>query len=292
MIKEVDDILLSLFNNKNIEQLDKDELESIALEHPYSSLFQLVYALKATSTGETNLGKICAKTAIHFPENLRAVDLLVNMGSHQPGYLADSASPVANDQPSASNTTTETFIDADKAAIKPHAQAPASDVVALHNVESKDDATELNQLIPIDPYHTVDYFASQGIKLSQIDQSDELGIKVKSFTAWLKTMKKIQLQGSPVARDEIIGAVDKTTIETTNETIDETIDEREDELEDELEDETVRSKNELIVTEAMAEVYLKQGLTDKAVAVYTKLSLQNPSNSHIFARKISAIKEN
>jgi hypothetical protein len=46
------------------------------------------------------------------------------------------------------------------------------------------------------------------------------------------------------------------------------------------------------VTEAMAEVYLKQGLREKAIEVYDKLSLQNPLNSHIFADKISQIKEN
>jgi hypothetical protein len=42
----------------------------------------------------------------------------------------------------------------------------------------------------------------------------------------------------------------------------------------------------------MAEVYLKQGLREKAIEVYDKLSLQNPPNSHIFADKISQIKEN
>ncbi len=47
-----------------------------------------------------------------------------------------------------------------------------------------------------------------------------------------------------------------------------------------------------VFTEAMAEVYLKQGLTEKAIEVYDKLSLQNPLNSHIFADKISKIKEN
>ena len=49
---------------------------------------------------------------------------------------------------------------------------------------------------------------------------------------------------------------------------------------------------EPIVTEAMAEVYLKQGLAEKAIEIYQKLSLQNPANSHIFASRISLIKEN
>lgn len=48
---------------------------------------------------------------------------------------------------------------------------------------------------------------------------------------------------------------------------------------------------EIIATEAMAEVYLKQGLAEKAIAVYAKLSLQYPANSRIFAHKITQIKE-
>jgi hypothetical protein len=50
--------------------------------------------------------------------------------------------------------------------------------------------------------------------------------------------------------------------------------------------------HELATTEAMAEVYLKQGLIEKAIEVYTKLSLQNPANSHIFVNKIAELNKN
>jgi predicted Zn-dependent protease len=56
-------------------------------------------------------------------------------------------------------------------------------------------------------------------------------------------------------------------------------------------DEPNPDKNE-VFTEAMAEVYLKQGLREKAIEIYHKLSLQNPANHHIFAAKIQQIKEN
>jgi hypothetical protein len=48
----------------------------------------------------------------------------------------------------------------------------------------------------------------------------------------------------------------------------------------------------IVITEAMAEIYQKQGLIDKAIEVYDKLSLQNPHNSHIFAIRIKDLKEN
>ncbi|HEU4607593.1 MAG TPA: hypothetical protein VFS31_05745, partial [Chitinophagaceae bacterium] len=43
-------------------------------------------------------------------------------------------------------------------------------------------------------------------------------------------------------------------------------------------------------TEAMAEVWLKQGNKQKAIAIYQKLSLQNPAKSHYFAAKIEQLK--
>jgi hypothetical protein len=47
------------------------------------------------------------------------------------------------------------------------------------------------------PYHMVDYFASQGIKLILEDNPpDQFGKQLKSFTDWLKVMRKLPLQPS------------------------------------------------------------------------------------------------
>jgi predicted Zn-dependent protease len=46
-----------------------------------------------------------------------------------------------------------------------------------------------------------------------------------------------------------------------------------------------------VLTEAMAEVYLKQGSREKAVEIYEKLSLLDPSKSAYFAVLINEIKE-
>ena len=137
----------------------------------------------------------------------------------------------------------------------------------LNSIE--DEIVVSHQEIPVEmafePYHTVDYFASQGIKIGQIDSADKLGQKVKSFTAWLKTMKKIQ------------GEEDENV--TVNQDLTSQV----------FENEQVEN---MVITESMAEIYQKQGLNDKAIEVYNKLSLQNPHNSHIFADRIKALKEN
>ncbi len=50
-------------------------------------------------------------------------------------------------------------------------------------------------------------------------------------------------------------------------------------------------QNADVFTEAMAEVWIKQGNVSKAIEVYNKLCLQNPSKSTYFAAKIDHLKE-
>lgn len=118
-----------------------------------------------------------------------------------------------------------------------------------------------------EPYHTVDYFASQGIKLSrqETDGKDKLGRQLRSFTEWLKTMKRL-----PQA------SIDKILSENEESKV--------------VEDAIHSIENKEVITEAMAEVFEKQGMHDKAVEVYQKLSLLNPAKSTYFAAKIAILK--
>lgn len=120
--------------------------------------------------------------------------------------------------------------------------------------------------LAFEPLYTIDYFASQGIKLNtEEDSKDKLTTRLKSFTDWLKSMKKIHPEKLSREIDEVTELNIKTDAEHSN---------------DQSE----------ILTETMAEVFLKQGLNEKALEVYEKLSLLNPSKSDYFAAKISALK--
>jgi hypothetical protein len=122
-----------------------------------------------------------------------------------------------------------------------------------------------NEAIPFEPLHTVDYFASQGIKLSEEAlQNDQLGKQVKSFTAWLKSMKKLH-PGQLPEQNEVIERLIQTSSEVSN-------------------------QNANVLTEAMAEVLVKQDKREKAIEMYQKLSLLNPSKSAYFAAKIESLK--
>jgi hypothetical protein len=120
--------------------------------------------------------------------------------------------------------------------------------------------------ITFEPLHTSDYFASLGIKLSgKILHSDKLGKQMKSFTEWLKELKKLQPDQLPLQSEQADLTIQKLA-EASN-------------LGGEVE------------TEAMAEVLIQQGKKQKALNVYKKLSLLDPSKSAYFAAKIDQLKD-
>nr|MBP6687678.1 hypothetical protein [Lacibacter sp.] len=56
-------------------------------------------------------------------------------------------------------------------------------------------AVEEKPVFTFEPFHTVDYFASQGIKMREEKiEGDKLDKQVKSFTQWLRSMKKIYVE--------------------------------------------------------------------------------------------------
>jgi hypothetical protein len=125
---------------------------------------------------------------------------------------------------------------------------------------------EQNNTLAFEPYHTVDYFASQGIKFVQEEKPvDRFGKQLKSFTEWLKTMKRLPQ-----------GEIAKNHDESSEKEV------------QQLADHSVTDGD--VVTEVMAEVWAKQGNREKAIAIYEKLSLLDPPKSHYFAAKIEQLK--
>lgn len=124
---------------------------------------------------------------------------------------------------------------------------------------------EKEEELIFEPLYASDYFASQGIKISdEIKPDDKLGKQLKSFTEWLKSMKKVE----PAKIMDEVTPVDITVQHMA---------------------EKSNTEGE-VLTETMAEVFAQQGKHAKATEVYEKLSLLNPLKSAYFAAKIEHLK--
>ena len=242
MAKETDFLVQSLFERESLNELTIDELKGMTESFPYSSMIHFLYSKKLKKSLDFRYKEAASHTSLFYNQPQWLHYLLsddAEIGSFKSNQIEISQSVIEEER--------------------------ADEEMVVETSEKTFSEESLN--IPIEPYHTVDYFASQGIKLSKEEQKDELYKKVQSFTAWLRTMKRMQPAPETITHkniEEIFG----NKLEETN-----------------------QDKNE-VYTEAMAEVYLKQGMREKAIEIYQKLSLQIPANHHTFAVKIQQIKEN
>ncbi len=118
----------------------------------------------------------------------------------------------------------------------------------------------------MEPYYTIDYFASQGIKVDLTQQpQDKLTKQLLTFTDWLKKMKTVSPNPQDLGTDPELEKAIQGIAQTSNEAKE-------------------------IATETMAEVFVKQGKIDKAVQLYIKLSFLDPEKSSYFAAKIQQLK--
>ena len=282
-------IFESLFNRSFTGTGNKGFLEEITDAHPYFTPAQF-FLLQQTEEGTEAYKKQAAKTTILFNNpywlNFQLKQKEESVLSTEPASEQSVVAPEIITTPeieplpeinTAAENTEEPPIEV--------SQVEEKEIVSEDILIADNNAPEEKELEPMnielklpelkedngagllfEPMHMVDYFASQGIKLSEeVQTADKLGKQLKSFTEWLKTMKKVHTETStetPVAVDQNI----ETLAEKSN------------------------TGNE-VITEAMAEVFAKQGKTAKAAELYGKLSLLNPAKSAYFAAKIENLKE-
>lgn len=118
------------------------------------------------------------------------------------------------------------------------------------------------------PQIVKDYFGAQGIEidLSKLPQ-DKFTQQLRSFTAWLKVLKQ-QEENTPNLAE--IGEEQEKLIAKIAEKANNTTE---------------------VITEAMAEVWKKQGNNRKAIDIYSKLSFIFPEKSVYFASRIEQLKQ-
>ena len=289
---QINQLVKSLLQKDSIEQCSIQELQQYADKHPYFGAAQLLLAKKMKAENIEHYNDQLQKTFLFFHNPLWVEALLNETGSAKI-TMPEHSIPVQEKTESIfeqeniqlipsveiKEPAANIFITAEeKKETEPLAPVPEIEnpVILEQAVEEPVMSVPAIKTEPFDPakaaftfepYYTVDYFASQGIKFREEDKpKDKFGQQLKSFTDWLKTMKRL-----PVS--EIAQNIHPATEQKV----------------DQLAEHSIQDRD--VITEAMAEVWEKQGNITKAIEIYSKLSLLDPLKRTYFAAKIEGLKK-
>jgi|CXWL01.1.fsa_nt_gi hypothetical protein len=292
---QINQLVKSLLQKDTLEQCSLQELEQFADRNPYFGAAQLLLTKKLQIENPDRYDEQLQKTFLFFHNPLWVEHLLNETGNAQiiaaekkPDMFAGvevKPEPVFAEQ--IENHVVTSFENENK---EPEEVHPIAEIRSELIIEASFKETEEEPVFEIpalkiepinpakaelvfEPFHTVDYFASQGIKFKEEEKpKDKFGLQLKSFTDWLKSMKRLPVSeiASAVEVDSDLSSVAEKKVEQLAE---HSLAERE------------------VVTEAMAEVWEKQGNAIKAIEVYSKLSLLDPPKSPYFAAKIEDLKK-
>jgi hypothetical protein len=316
-MENVTALVRSIFHKESLDDCSLEELQAMARQYSYFTPVQLLLAEKLRTTDENLYKEQLQKLSLHFNNPLWLDYLLNSYKAEQPVAPATAEIPGtkeelietpkengSSDAPLVTeeqripepiidevetNRSTEglqqfkdEFFVSSEENKKHLEQLPGSNTdVETENPEPMEETDKAPISIPplpdlneqpadteltFQPYHTVDYFASQGIKFNPEEKPvDRFGRQLKSFTEWLKTMKRLP-------QSEIPKITDIASEKKVEQMAEHSIDQGE------------------VITETMAEVWIKQGNKEKAIETYNKLSLLNPDKSAYFASLAEQLK--
>lgn len=312
-------IIEQLFGGENIAGVSRRNIEQLTAKYPYYAPAQFLLAKKLKESHSNGSEEQLQKTALYFTNpywlNFLLKDEIISEETDDM-VMEDSADTIEeisegiatiqeervipqesienndiNKEPAIHEQETFIIVNHEQQVTTATIEESISETKAQENIEEDDlppldDATaesqrmKLSNLIeqhlsefkkPLNegdelplkqsPFHTIDYFESQGIRAYG---QDKFSSRVRKFTEWLREMKGANPQLHDLGTDTETERMIETIAHTSNETKD-------------------------IVTEAMAEVLVKQGKTEKARQLYKKLSFLNPAKSTYFAAKIEEL---
>lgn len=310
MSPAIDEIVRSFLQKESLEECSIQELQQLSRKDPYSGIAQLLLTEKLKAGNANAYNEQFQKTTLYFHNPLWLDQLLQAKGDamihtrqkenketppftplpevEQPALVSKIEEPAMDEPAEAVITPADEPVLTASPALDETADNPEPVIDQTHNPEEEPlhettvPAAEADIPIPglkieaidpgtaelhFQPYHTVDYFASQGIKFREEDKpKDKFGQQLKSFTEWLKVLKKAPSMEMAVKEN---GQSERKV--------------------EQMAEHSVSDRE--VLTEAMAEVWEKQGNAQKAILIYSKLSLLNPSKSAYFAAKIEQLKK-
>lgn len=278
-----------------LKETSTEDLLQLTEQYPFFGPAHFLLAAKKKQNNEAGSNDKIQKAAIFFNNPLWFQYQLQQFSSHEKSFTkaeltSETAVPETNitekivEHPNPDTLVDETDMALDAEAIIKAEELKEEEILineaeielnAKASIEAADinkeqtDAQETEKadepVFTFEPYHTVDYFASMGIKLKEEKlENDQLGQQVKSFTQWLRSMKKIYVE-------------EKQELDTVHEL--------------EVVNKAKESNQQTeVLTETMADVLIKQGKITTAIELYRKLSLLHPEKSAYFASLIEELK--
>jgi hypothetical protein len=268
---------------KDFSDCSIEELQLLAQQYPYFAPAQFLLVRKLKEENSPQYAEQFQKATLYH-HNPLSLDLIINYQDYETNFPTEQISTPVEAPASTLEEVSEEGRASSLAVVPddvkddvkneaseneqiPVIETGGFDIMDVAAVESPKPQKSPDLKLSFEPYHTVDYFASLGIKLSQEEVGkDQFGRQLKSFTEWLKTMKKLPAS-------EQIKTLDPHAEEKVENIAAHSLD------------------NAEVLTEAMAEVWVKQGKLEKAIEVYNKLSLLNPSKRAYFAAKLENLKK-
>lgn len=294
----IEKILFQLTGKAKLSDVSLIEIQKITEAHPYFSVGHFLLCKKLQTQQEQAPESQLQRTAVYFNNPLWLNYLLATEEPHVklPHNSEEETKPllkrVIEEEQQSQHSTEQLQLSMQSKEAGVIVAAPDEEIYAATTTEEvmqqaedeekqkeviasvlEDQLAEFKKPVtadtPLDiatePYYTVDYFASQGIKVDLTQPQDKLGSQLRKFTDWLKQMKNVKAETSDLGTDPEVENMIQGIAKTSNETKE-------------------------IVTETMAQVLIKQGKTDKAIQLYIKLSFLNPDKSAYFAAKIEQLK--
>src|SRR5688500_440726 len=189
MSAQINQLVKSLLQKDSIEQCSVQELQQYAERHPYFGAAQLLLTKKLQAENAEQYSEQLQKTLLYFHNPLWVEQLLNGTGTATINNPEETTAGVL-DVPLVVEAKKETeIIIAEELPAPPFANEETVSEVTVIN-ETTEDPKKEEYLF--EPFHTVDYFASQGIKFKEEEKpKDKFGLQLKSFTEWLRSMKKL-----------------------------------------------------------------------------------------------------
>ncbi len=268
-------ILNNLAENATLTDVSTDKLRQVVEQYPYYGAVSFLLAKKLFFTDEADKQKALHKAALHFSNELW---LNYNLNDDSVNTKTESSAGkwkenIQTEEPIAEESDELLY---DEESDNEPLEDTAEEAILSNKINSllQQQASEFEKPIdvalteiPIEnvPFHRIDYFESQGIKLEENKPADKLGSQLKRFTDWLKQMKSINPNPAELKPDVAGEEAVQHIAAHSNE-------------------------SEEIITETMADVLVKQGKPEHAIEIYEKLSFNNPSKTAYFAAKIEELK--